>query len=162
MKRIFFTAAVLFGSLGAAQAQEGITENAIGMRFSDGSDFGAEINYQRLLDSNNRLELGLGFRNNKSLDAYKITGVYQWLWNIKDGLHWYAGVGGALGTWRYESKHHDDNGAIVALTGQVGIEYNFDFPLQVFVDFRPNIYLTDYHDYNSFDPDFGIGARFKF
>lgn len=162
MKRFFLTAAVVFSSLFTAQAQEGISENAIGMRFSDGSFFGAEINYQRLLDSNNRLELGLGFRNTKYINAYKITGVYQWLWNIKDGLHWYAGVGGALGTWRFDHPVRDDNGAIVAVTGQIGVEYNFDFPLQVFVDFRPNIYLTDYHDYNNFDPDFGIGARFKF
>lgn len=161
MKRILLTAVIALTGVMTTQAQEGISKNAIGLRFSHNDGFGPEISYQRLLNSSNRLELDLGFRQSKHVDAFKLSGLYQWVWNIEGGFHWYAGVGASLGSWKYDWGNHDDSGAILAIDGNIGIEYNFDFPLQVFVDFRPEIYLTDYHD-NNFGPDFGLGARFKF
>lgn len=107
------------------------------------------------------MELDLGWRQNNDVDAFKLTGLYQWVWNIEGGFHWYAGVGASVGSWKWEYGPYSDSGAIVSVNGNIGVEYNFDFPLQVFVDFRPEIYLTDYHD-NNFGPDFGLGARFKF
>lgn len=151
------------GMFATVQAQQGLTKNAIGLRFSDGDYHSFEFNYQRLLGSNNRLELGLGFRSSDNIDAYKLTGVYQWVWNIDGGFNWYAGIGGALGTWRIGDRDdRDDSGAIVAITPQLGIEYNLNIPLQVFVDFRPDFNLTDYRRTNTFSPQVGIGARFKF
>ena len=161
MKRILLTAVIALAGVITTQAQEGISKNAIGLRFSHNDGFGPEISYQRLLNSSNRLELDLGFRQSKHVDAFKLSGLYQWVWNIEGGFHWYAGVGASLGSWKYDWGNHDDSGAILAIDGNIGVEYNFDFPLQVFVDFRPEIYLTDYHD-NNFGPDFGLGARFKF
>lgn len=160
MKKVFLTALIVFSAI-SMQAQEGISQNAIGLRFSHNDGLGPEISYQRLLNSGNRLELDLGFRQSKHTDAFKLTGLYQWVWNIEGGFHWYAGVGASLGSWKHDHGNHSDSGAIVAIDGNIGVEYNFDFPLQVFVDFRPEIYLTDYYN-NSFGPDFGLGARFKF
>jgi len=159
-KRIYIAAVVLMG-LTQAQAQQPVSQNAIGLRMSLNGAVGPEVNYQRLLSSHNRLELGLGWKQSKYVDAFKLSGTYQWLWNIEGGFNWYAGVGGSIGSWSDDRK--DDNGAILAIAGQVGVEYHFDkIPLQLFVDFRPEIYLTDYYKKDNFGPDFGIGARFKF
>ncbi|HUH26268.1 MAG TPA: hypothetical protein VLY87_06545 [Flavobacterium sp.] len=164
MKKVFLTAVITLSGLITTQAQERVSQNAIGLRFSHNEGVGPEISYQRLLSESNRLELDLGFRQSKHIDAFKFTGLYQWIWNIEGGFHWYAGVGASLGSWKNDDHghgHSGDSGAIFALDGNLGVEYNFDFPLQVFVDFRPEIYLTDY-DENNFGPDFGLGARFKF
>lgn len=160
MKKILLTLTLAVAGL-TAQAQESISQNAIGLRFSHNDGFGPEVSYQRLLNSGNRLEFDLGWRQSNNFDSFKLTGLYQWVWNIQGGFHWYAGFGASVGSWKHEYGNFKDSGAIVALDGNIGVEYNFDFPLQVFVDFRPEIYLTDYHD-NNFGPDFGLGARFKF
>ncbi|WP_317164267.1 hypothetical protein [Flavobacterium sp. xlx-214] len=143
------------------QAQESVSNNTIGIRFSYNDGVGPEVSYQRLLNDTNRLELDLGWRQSKHVDAFKLTGLYQWLWNIEGGFYWYAGVGASVGSWKHNYGKYNDSGAIFAVDGNIGLEYNFDFPLQVFVDFRPEVYLTDYND-NNFGPDFGLGARFKF
>lgn len=161
MKKILLSVVACAGIAFSGLAQEGISQNAIGLRFSHNDGFGPEITYQRLLNSGNRLELDLGWRQNNDVDAFKLTGLYQWVWNIEGGFHWYAGVGASVGSWKWEYGPYSDSGAIVSVNGNIGVEYNFDFPLQVFVDFRPEIYLTDYHD-NNFGPDLGLGARFKF
>ena len=100
MKRILLTAVVALAGVMTTQAQEGISKNAIGLRFSHNDGFGPEISYQRLLNSSNRLELDLGFRQSKHVDAFKLSGLYQWVWNIQGGFHWYAGVGASLGSWK--------------------------------------------------------------
>jgi hypothetical protein len=44
------------------------------------------------------LEKQSNFNNNAYDDnAIKLTGLYQWVWNIDGGFNWYAGVGGGVG-----------------------------------------------------------------
>lgn len=161
MKKKLIIACFICLGISKMSAQESLSTNNIGLRFSYNDGVGPEVSYQRLLGDNNRLEVDLGWRQSKHYDTFKLTGLYQWIWNIEGGFYWYAGAGASLGSWRHDYGNRSDSGAIVALDGNIGVEYNFDFPLQVFVDFRPEIYLTDYHD-NNFGPDFGLGARFKF
>jgi hypothetical protein len=92
MKKVILSAVMLFGMALSAQAQD-ISKNAIGLRLGDNDGFGTEISYQRGLTANNRLELDLGWRNSKEVDAIKLAGLYQWLWNIDKGFNWYAGAG---------------------------------------------------------------------
>jgi len=164
MKRIIFTLGLVFLFALSGQAQE-ISENAIGLRFGGGNGFGAEISYQRHLNgANNRLEGDLGFRNNSDFNSFKITGLYQWVWNIEGNFNWYAGVGGGFGNVndrRPVGRHHHD-GAFLFIAGDIGVEYVFDIPLQVFLDFRPEINLVNYNVYNSFGPDLAIGIRYQF
>lgn len=160
-KKIILGICLGFASFTNIQAQESLSNNTIGIRFSYNNGLGPEVSYQRLLNDNNRLELDLGWRQSKHIDAFKLTGLYQWIWNIEGGFYWYAGAGASIGSWRQEYGHYNDSGTIFSVDGNIGFEYNFDFPLQVFVDFRPEIYLTDYND-NNFGPDLGLGARFKF
>lgn len=166
MKKLFLSAFMLFGLVLSTQAQD--LRNAIGLRLGDNDGFGAEVSYQRWLSNANRLEFGLGWRDSKHYDAVKLSALYQWVWNIEGGFNWYAGAGGGLGTWSYGddlpswADGRDDSGAFVFIAGDVGIEYNFDFPLQLSLDIRPEIYFGNDFRKNNFGPDIALGIRYRF
>jgi hypothetical protein len=45
--------------------------------------------------------------------------------------------------------------------GNLGIEYNFDIPLMLSLDIRPELYFGD--DFgNDFGPDIALGIRYQF
>ncbi|WP_395059440.1 hypothetical protein [Flavobacterium sp.] len=161
-KKTILVATMLIGLAFSSQAQS-ISKNAIGLRLGDNDGFGGEVSYQRKLATNNRLELDLGWRNSNDVDAIKLAALYQWIWNIDGGFNWYAGVGGGAGTWRHDRYEINDNGAFGFVAGDIGIEYDFDFPLQLSLDFRPEIYFnSDTFRENNFGPDVALGVRYKF
>lgn len=166
MKKLFFLTLFIVGSVFTTQAQE-IADNAIGLRFGGGDGLGAEVSYQRALGaSNNRLELDLGWRNDSNFDAFKLVGLYQWVWNIEAGFNWYAGAGGGIGNVsdnrRAELKGDANEGMFLLLAGDIGIEYNFDIPLLISLDFRPELGFNDYDVVNRFSPDVALGVRYQF
>lgn len=163
MKKIVLSAFMLLGLAFGAQAQD-ISKNALGLRLGDNDGFGGEVSYQRGLGDNNRLELDLGWRNSDNIDAFKLAGLYQWVWNIDGGFNWYAGVGGGIGSWSYDGPGDPDNdsGTFLFAAGDIGIEYNFDIPLQLSLDIRPELYFNsdDYREDN-FGPDIALGIRYR-
>ncbi|WP_306350195.1 hypothetical protein [Flavobacterium sp. '19STA2R22 D10 B1'] len=163
MKKLFLSAFMLLGLALSTQAQE-ISKNALGLRLGDNDGFGGEISYQRGLSKNNRLEFDLGWRNSNDFNAIKLAGLYQWVWNIDQGFNWYAGVGGGLGTWNYDGpgRRDSDSGAFGFVAGDIGIEYNFDFPLLISLDFRPEIGFNNDAMDNDLGFDVGLGLRYKF
>lgn len=165
MKRIMLALVCIIGFTLSSQAQE-ISPNAIGLRFGGGNGYGAEVSYQRHLGENNRLELDLGFRSDNAFDSFKLTALYQWVWNIEGGFNWYVGAGAGVGSindnHHYHDAHYHDDGAFILVAGNIGIEYNFNIPLQLFLDFRPEIVLSNYDYYDNFGPDFAIGIRYRF
>jgi len=169
MKKIIL-ALMLIGFGFGANAQE-IRKNALGLRLGDNDGFGGEISYQRAIGDNNRLEFDLGWRNSRHVDAMKLVGLYQWVWNIDGGFNWYAGVGAGLGKWDYDGpgEPDPDHGTFALVAGDIGIEYVFPkAPIQLSLDFRPELYFGDDrndwdgYDYNSFGPDIALGIRFTF
>ena len=162
MKKIFFSAFMLIGLAFSTNAQD-ISKNALGLRLGDNDGFGGEISYQRGLSNKTRLEFDLGWRNSNDVDAIKIVGLHQWVWNIDGGFNWYAGLGGGLGSWSYDRNGYDDNGTFVFAAGDIGIEYNFDVPIQLSLDFRPEFYFNsdDFREDN-FGPDIALGIRYRF
>lgn len=163
MKKLILSAFMLLGLAFSTQAQD-ISKNALGLRLGDNDGFGGELSYQRGLGSNNRLELDLGWRNSKHVDAFKLTGLYQWVWNIEGGFNWYAGVGGGIGSWSVDKDYGDGSGTILFVAGDLGIEYNFkEAPIQLSLDIRPELYFNkgDYREDN-FGPDIALGIRYRF
>lgn len=166
-KLILLTVAVLgFGFTASAQT---ISKNAIGLRLGDSDGFGAEVSYQRALSENNRLELDLGWRDGKHYDGFKLAGIYQWVWNIDGGFNWYAGPGAGFGSYSIDNdykkfdKYEDDSDTFVFLAGDIGIEYNFDFPLLLSLDFRPELgFGDDRFDNDDLDFDIALGVRYQF
>lgn len=187
MKKVLVTAFMLVGLAFSSQAQE---KHAIGIRLGQNEAFGGEVSFQTAVGKKNRIELDLGFR--KSNDVYygygygygfgngkgyghnsvKLTGIYQWVFDIDNGFKWYAGPG--VGVGFYSSKNYYDdknnvyvtkNGAFAVASGDVGIEYNFDFPLRLSFDIRPELYINpDYVDARdgNVGVDVGVSARYRF
>jgi hypothetical protein len=168
MKKIILSAFMLIGLAFSTQAQE-ISENALGLRLGDNNGFGGEISYQRAMSNNNRLELDLGWRNRSNFNnngyddnAVKLAALYQWVWNIDGGFNWYAGVGGGIGSYGYDDKSGNSyNDTFVFAAGDIGIEYNFDIPLLISLDFRPEFGGSGYYEKN-YGSDVALGLKFQF
>lgn len=165
MKKTILFAFLLLGTV-YAQGQD-ISKNALGLRLGDNDGFGGEVSYQRGLSKNNRLEFDLGWRNSNNVDAVKLAGLYQWVWNIDGGFNWYAGVGGGIGSWSSDdyyignNKFNGESNTVLFAAGDIGIEYNFDIPIQLSLDFRPEFYFSDGLD-DDFGPDIALGIRYRF
>lgn len=144
MKRTIIFLAVMLGLAAAAAAQP----KAAGVRIGT---TGLEAVYLHNLSKDAFIEGNIGFDFGVDSGAgFKITGLYNVVcarpaWTNSGSWAIYAGAGVSLGnvydmvSYKVldEKKSYPDNGFMVALTGQVGLEYNFDFPLQLAVDMRP-------------------------
>ncbi|MDH7445670.1 hypothetical protein [Aquimarina sp. 2201CG14-23] len=160
--RIFIVITLLLGSFFTVQSQN-ISEHAIGLRLSESDGFWAEASYQARLSSKTRAELDLGVQGKSTFNALKLTGIYQWVFNIDGGLNWYVGpgIGGGLVDFDNDVNNRDDLESFGFVTGNVGIEFNFDFPLLISLDFRPEIYFDDYTN-DDIIFNLGLSARYKF
>jgi hypothetical protein len=151
-----------FGFTALLSAQD-ISPNAIGLRLGDSNGFGTEISYQRALSDNNRLEFDLGWRSGNNFDGFKLTGLYQWVWNLDGNFDWYAGVGGGLASFDDDNYGSD---SFIFAAGDIGIEYSFEIPLQISLDFRPEFGFGNNYDNNydnsDLDFDIGLGIRYLF
>ncbi len=156
---------ILFLTAATISAQE-VSEHALGLRLGDSDGFGAEISYQKSVGSTNRVEIDFGWRDSRSYDAFKLAGVYQWVLPIEGGFQWYYGVGGGLGSVDFNPNSNNDNpdgGLFIFAAGDIGIEYLFDFPLQLSLDFRPELGILGYGDFSdNFDFDIALGIRYRF
>lgn len=163
MKKSFILAAFMV-VLGATMAYA--QPRAIGGRLGafDG------VSYEHGIGDNNMIEVELGWAytgyvngttNNQSWHAWgqsiQAAATYDWIdpfgatfpWSHKGEWHWYMGVGAAggygwkswtnvAGTGAYGA---DLNWGFVAAAGRVGVEYDFWFPLQLSIDYRPTLGL---------------------
>lgn len=161
MKKLFLLSITIFAFILSASSQE-IAENAIGLRLGDSDGFGAEISYQRALSDYNRLEFGLGWRDKSDYSAIRAVGLYQWVWELDGNFNWYAGVGGGFASFSIDNvpQGADDGETALFVAGDIGIEYNFDIPLLLSLDFRPEIGFGDLND--DLDFDIALGIRYQF
>ena len=164
MKKLFLLSVALLGFTFLTNAQD-ISENAIGLRLGDSDGLGAEISYQHALGQNNRLEVDFGWRDGNNYDGFKLAGLYQWVWSLDGNFNWYAGVGGGLGSFSFDNLPPgvDDSDTFIFAAGDIGIEYNFDIPLLISLDFRPEIgFGDDLYDNDDLDFDIALGIRYQF
>ncbi len=153
---------VMLSLISFSMMAQSVSKHALGIRFGDNNGFGGELTYQRKLSEINRFELNLGYRNQNDFDAYKLSGIYQWIWNVDGGFNWYAGFGAGIGSWndsRINSNRND--GLFINADGDVGIEYNFGIPLLISLDFRPEIGILGNYGSNT-DLDIALSLRYKF
>ncbi|MFC4221062.1 hypothetical protein [Flagellimonas marina] len=136
---------------------QSISKNALGVRLGDNDGFGGEISYQRYLHENNRLEFDLGWRNSNDVDAFKLVGLYQWVMPIDGGFHWYVGAGGGIGSF----DAGDNDGTFALVAGDIGIEYDFNIPLLISLDMRPELGFNDNYS-DDLDLDIALGLRYQF
>ncbi len=150
MKKIILAAALVLGFAAVASAQP----RALGVRIGDG----AEISYQHTLGSNFlEVDGGLDFAFDKTFSV-GATGIYNFMiTEFGDGWSFYAGPGAGVSLGIGEK-----NFLALSAAGMVGIEYNFDIPLQIALDFKQHIGLG-FNGHGFWAPSsLGIGIRYKF
>lgn len=159
MKKYLLIAVLAVASL-AAYAQP----RAIGANLGGSLGF----SYQHGFGEANMLDVAVSV---PFLNGWGIGGsvTYDWIdpfnapvpWNEKGEWHWYMGVGGGGGIYGFKEPCW-----FAGVVGHIGIEYDFWFPLQLSLDWRPNIGVSNAHK-NWFNPwglydGISLGVRYKF
>ena len=153
MKKIILTLVFVTVLVNVLNAQ--VDKKAIGLHFGGLNGNGAEISYQQPLGAN-RAELDLGLHSG----GFGLSGLYQWvkpLPQVSEGFYWYYGLGAGIGFYRFNVLSSSFN---VGVLGQIGAEYDFEFPLQISIDYRPGIYFIP-----PVSPSYDgicLGIRYKF
>jgi opacity protein-like surface antigen len=148
MKKVVFVFGLLVSLTLSVNAQD-IADNAIGLRLSGGNGAGGEISYQKALGNNTRLEIDLGLAN--EFADFKATGLYQWVWSLEEQFNWYAGFGGGIVS---------ANGTGIYGAGVIGIEYNFNVPILLSLDYRPEIGVAGGLD--GLNSSLSLAVRYQF
>lgn len=167
MKKLFIVAVMAIVSVAYAAAQP----RAIGVNLGGGLGFSYEHGFgeKNMLDVAVSFPLAGLFDNHYGLGA-NIT--YDWIdpfnapvpWNEKGEWHWYMGVGGAGGVYNFANPTH----WFAGVAGHIGIEYDFWFPLQLSLDWRPSFGVSNWNEGDKLNFDlhglYGIslGVRYKF
>lgn len=162
MKKFILSLALALCVTGAVSAQAG--GSSIGLRLG----YPTEISYQAGLSDANRIELGLGFRSygygiSSNYIQFSLSGVYQWVWSLESvatGLNWYAGVGASVAHYSYSYLNYGYSGTPISILGQIGAEYNFNFPLRLSLDYRPAFQITSGSGF--IGDGIALGVRYKF
>ncbi len=138
MKKSIFVAALMV-VLGASVAYA--QPRAIGANLGGGLGF----SYQHGFGEANMLDLAVYVPLQPAAWGLAANITYDWIdpfgatvpWNEKGEWHWYMGVGGGGGIYGYTFNANQPWFAGVA--GHIGIEYDFWFPFQLSIDWRPVI-----------------------
>ena len=136
MKKLLVLVALIAISAVAVNAQK----RAIGGRLG----YGVEFSYQYNMGEKNMLEVDAGLPAFAGIEA---AATYDWIfpisgWQEAGSWNWYAGVGAGAGyNWAHPLLlgYYSIPYGFVGLAGRIGVEYNFDFPLNLSLDWRPII-----------------------
>lgn len=147
---------ILLLTLCASAAQAQINDHAIGVRFG----FGGGISYQHKFSKENRGEFNAQFGVGDTYTTLRLTGVYQWVFNMHNGFHFYVGPGASLGSLKLGNDYggKGEEGLFVSVGGQLGVDYVFDgVPIQISLDILPMYSVMNNYDNGvGFDPALGI------
>ncbi|MFV0366738.1 MAG: hypothetical protein ACK5JS_09640 [Mangrovibacterium sp.] len=143
MKKLLLIAVALIGFT-AVNAQE------VGIRFGDSAGNNVAVDAVFGLGQFSRIHADVNFGYGVGIDA---------LWDClyrpiggAEGLNWYAGFGPSL--------HFGDNWFGLGVSGEVGMEYRFKFPLAIGLDYRPTFWILEDTDFNW--GGFGLNLRYVF
>ena len=120
MKKFIMVIAAVLCLSSAAFAQS----RALGVR----ATYGAELSYQHSIGSN-FVEADLGWFKN----GFYLTGVYDFVFASEGNFNFYAGPGAAVGFY----NDSETSGINLGIAGQLGLEYNFNIPLQLSLAWSP-------------------------
>ena len=165
MKRLFLIVSLILGSMTSANA--GVDESdssivsstepqpkAIGVKIG----WGAEFSYQQSME-HGFMEVNLGMDHFNSLDFATFYNfiLAQPEWTDTGSWCIYAGPGASVGMKLLEDPHFFH----ISVAGMMGLEYSFDYPLQLSFDIKPQLGVGFGHGfYWRMTPSIGIRYRF--
>jgi hypothetical protein len=137
MKTFLLTVLVILGLSQLNRAQE------VGIRFGDafGGNYAVDARFSGL-------HADVSFGDGVGLEVLWDL-LYQGLG--EKGFDWYVGAG--LSTYLGDPF-------LLGVSGEVGLEYHFDFPLAIGADWRPTFIVIDYTEFEG--GWFGFNARYCF
>jgi hypothetical protein len=130
-KSIILVAILAIVSVGSAIAQP----RAIGANIG----YGIDLSYQHSLGEANMIDVSI---NVPFFEGIGATATYDWVnpfgavipWDYEGQWNWNLGVGAGLGIYGFKAPAF-----YAGVVGHVGISYDFWFPMQLSLDYRPNI-----------------------
>ena len=163
-KSLLLIAILAFVGTAAAFAQP----RAIGVNVG----YGIDLSYQHSLGEANMIDLSV---NIPLFDGIGAQATYDWVnpfgtaipWNEKGEWNWSLGVGAGAGLYGFDAMAAGLCFWYVGAVGHVGVSYDFWFPLQLSVDWRPNIGVVGFADGCGFNKDglysgITLGVRYLF
>ena len=128
-----------------------------GFRLGAGPDRSGEIalTWHKSLERY-RLETNIGWASCDKWSYINLSIAFHFKWHITGGLNWYVGPGLNLG-W-YFGDYHFGLGA----GAQIGIEFNFSFPLQFSIDIFPRYNAIGADDAVGLGGSGGLSVRYRF
>jgi hypothetical protein len=136
MKKLLLVAILAVAGVAATFAQP----RAVGLNIG----YGLDVSYQHALGESNMIDLSV---NLPMFDGIGAQATYDWInpfgtaipWAYSGQWNWYLGVGAGAGLYNFTWMSAGVVNWYVGAVGHVGVEYQFDFPLVLSADWRPNI-----------------------
>lgn len=158
MKKVILiiSALLCFAAVSVAQPR------ALGGRIGRGLD----VSYEHSLGSGDFLEFEAGINDYDDAD-FHVDGAYNFIlatpnWASSGSFAFYGGPGGAIAVVDDDDDHDDDTCVYAGFLGNLGLEYIFDFNLQISLDIRPRIMFGDGGVWSDGILSFGLGVRYAF
>jgi hypothetical protein len=142
MRKFFIVVSLSMASL-YSNAQE------VGVRFGDAIGGNVAVDMIFTVGQFSRVHTDLSFGNGVGVEA-----LYDFLYRPlgdAEGFDWYVGVG----PYAFLGDPFQ-----LGISGEVGMEYHFDFPLAVGADWRPSLRIIDNTDF--IWDGFGLNVRWVF
>ncbi|TLX74992.1 outer membrane insertion C- signal [Labilibacter sediminis] len=143
MKKLIIIAVLFMGIGTLSNAQE------VGIRFGSFGDNNVAIDGIFSLGEFSRIHADVSFGDGVGIDALWDF-IYKPLGDVQ-GLNWYTGAGATT----YIGSNFN-----LGVAGEVGLEYRFDFPMAIGLDWRP--YLNIIEDTDFIADSFGLNIRYVF
>ena len=152
---MLLVSAALFGVVANAQPK------AVGVRIGN---YGLDVSYENYTGGYDFLEFELGLDDAFSTSAFHFDGVYNIMiarpdWTAEGQWGFYLGPGVSVAVWDNGMK---ENVVYAGLLGNLGLEYIFDFPLQLSVSLRPRLMFGDGKVRDNGLLTLGLGMRYMF
>ncbi|WP_109830852.1 outer membrane insertion C- signal [Reichenbachiella versicolor] len=147
MKKIIAILTFIVISAVGAQAQ---FVSELGIRFGEVS--GNNVAIDGLLNPGNvkRIHANVSFGDGFGADA-----LWDFLYDrvgTEEALRWYVGAGPSL--------YAGNNLFLLGVSGEVGLSYQFNFPMSLSADWRPTFWLVEETEFSG--DGFGLNVRFVF
>ena len=131
-----------------------VVDHALGIR----AGLGGGVSYQHKLSKVNRLEVNGGLGIGTSATYLRVSGAYQWVFDIGIGFNFYAGPSATTGLqFLAGDVDGSKDGLFILLGGQAGFDYYFqNVPFQISLDVMPQIGVFNSKENFYADPAFAI------
>jgi hypothetical protein len=131
-----------------------VVDHALGIR----AGLGGGVSYQHKLSKVNRLEVNGGVNIGNSVTYLRVSGAYQWVYDIGIGLNVYVGPSATTGLqFLAGDVDGSKDGLFILLGGQAGFDYYFQsVPFQISLDVMPQFGVFNSKEDIYFDPALGI------